>query len=116
MSKCAAGTWCLQPQRVPTIPRNCTSPRAAVPGQQSVRILCISGFSDSISCQIANSLQMVFCGDFTIDFAINNTAGVDFISVYVLLKCVGLLAFEVFGNSCYLRHGFSAITFCHRLL
>lgn len=63
-----------------------------------MQILCISGFSDSASCQIVNSLQMVLCGDFTIDFAINNMAGVNFISVYVLLQCVGLLALEVLAT------------------
>lgn len=41
-------------------------------------------------------LQIVFCGVIvcSIDATINNATGVNFISVYVLLMCVGLLALE----------------------
>lgn len=41
-------------------------------------------------------LQILFCGVTVCNTGstINNTAGVNFISVYVLLMCVGLLALE----------------------
>jgi len=41
-----------------------------------------------------NTLQIAFCDDYSIDITINNMAGVNFISVYILLMCGGLLAFE----------------------
>lgn len=52
---------------------------------------------DSVS-SATEHFRFVFCDDCSIDLAINNMAGVNVISVYVLLMCVCLLAFEVLAT------------------